>query len=131
MFTPSEMQILISGTSLGIDVEDLKANTKYSDCSESDKFIKYFWKAVESFTDEERALLLRFVTGCERAPLFGFQNLHPPFSIIRMRIDSDSERLPTASTCVNLLRLPQYSSQRVMREKLILAIKSGTGFELT
>ena len=40
-------------------------------------------------------------------------------------------RLPTASTCFNLLKLPNYTKKSVLREKLRLAISMNTGFELS
>ncbi|KAG0244160.1 Ubiquitin-protein ligase E3B [Actinomortierella wolfii] len=40
-------------------------------------------------------------------------------------------RLPTSSTCFNLLKLPPFSSKAVLREKIRYAILSGTGFELS
>ncbi|KAG0307017.1 hypothetical protein BGZ98_001257 [Dissophora globulifera] len=40
-------------------------------------------------------------------------------------------RLPTSSTCFNLLKLPPFSSKAVLREKLRYAIMSNTGFELS
>ncbi|KAI8348929.1 hypothetical protein B0O80DRAFT_489751 [Mortierella sp. GBAus27b] len=39
-------------------------------------------------------------------------------------------RLPTSSTCFNLLKLPPFSSKSVLKEKLRYAIMSNTGFEL-
>lgn len=35
--------------------------------------IKIFWRVVESFTDEEKRKLLKFVTSCSRPPLLGFK----------------------------------------------------------
>lgn len=40
-------------------------------------------------------------------------------------------RLPTASTCFNLLKLPNYSSRSALKEKLRYAINSHAGFELS
>ena len=40
-------------------------------------------------------------------------------------------RLPTSSTCFNLLKLPNYSKKATLREKLRYAIYSNTGFELS
>ena len=40
-------------------------------------------------------------------------------------------RLPTASTCFNLLKLPNYQKKRTLKEKLRLAIQCNTGFELS
>ena len=40
-------------------------------------------------------------------------------------------RLPTSSTCFNLLKLPNYNRKSTLREKLRYAICSNTGFELS
>ena len=40
-------------------------------------------------------------------------------------------RLPTSSTCFNLLKLPNYQKKATLREKLRYAIHSNTGFELS
>ena len=40
-------------------------------------------------------------------------------------------RLPTSSTCFNLLKLPNYSRKSVLREKLRYAVSMNTGFELS
>lgn len=40
-------------------------------------------------------------------------------------------RLPTASTCFNLLKLPNYPSKDILKEKLKQAIENNTGFELS
>lgn len=44
---------------------------------------------------------------------------------------SAPNRLPTASTCMNLLKLPPYRSVQQMRDKLLYAIKAGAGFDLS
>ena len=129
MFTSSEMQTIISGTAEDINIEDLKAYTIYIDCNHRDNCAKNFWKVMESFTTEERSLVLKFVTSCPRPPLLGFKNLFPPFTISKAAIDRDDEKLPSAQTCMNILRVPTYSSWKVLREKLLIAIKSGAGFE--
>ena len=46
-------------------------------------------------------------------------------------LGKDADRLPTASTCFNCLKLPNFKTKRAMREKLLYAIKSGAGFELS
>jgi len=40
-------------------------------------------------------------------------------------------RLPTSSTCFNLLKLPNYQKKSTLREKLRYSINSNTGFELS
>lgn len=67
----------------------------------------------------------------ERPPPLGFASMNPPFTIQRVGITHDSEKLPSASTCFNILKLPTYSSEKVLREKLTYVIVSGAGFELS
>ena len=40
-------------------------------------------------------------------------------------------RLPTSSTCFNLLKLPNYQKKSTLRDKLRYSITSNTGFELS
>jgi ubiquitin-protein ligase E3 C len=47
-----------------------------------------------------------------------------------MDTDRPNEKLPTASTCFNILRLPSYTNSKVMKEKVLYAINSNAGFEL-
>ncbi|KAG8831466.1 Ubiquitin-protein ligase E3C [Serendipita sp. 405] len=88
-----------------------------------------FWRVVESLDSQRRGKLLRFVTSCSRPPLLGFKELNPQFAIRDAGIDTS--RLPTASTCVNLLKLPLYQDEETMRKKLLHAINSGAGFDLS
>jgi len=44
---------------------------------------------------------------------------------------SDVERLPSSSVCFNVLKLPNYNKISTLREKLLYAINSSTGFELS
>lgn len=57
------------------------------------------------------------------------QELYPAFCIHNG--GTDLERLPTASTCMNLLKLPEFCDQHLMRNKLLYAIESSAGFELS
>eukprot|EP00602_Paraphysomonas_sp_CaronLab_P006417 CAMPEP_0185031244 /NCGR_PEP_ID=MMETSP1103-20130426/18610_1 /TAXON_ID=36769 /ORGANISM="Paraphysomonas bandaiensis, Strain Caron Lab Isolate" /LENGTH=1024 /DNA_ID=CAMNT_0027566705 /DNA_START=286 /DNA_END=3360 /DNA_ORIENTATION=- len=131
MFCAPELQVLISGATAEISVADLKAHTRYTAGYHSmDRHIQRLWAVIESMSEADRALLVKFVTSCERPPSLGFGDLNPPFTI--QRVDGgDDTRLPTASTCFNILKLPTYSSQQVLRDKLLTAIRSNSGFELS
>lgn len=78
-----------------------------------DRTVRRFWSVLNSMNARERAALLRFVTSCERPPPLGFESMQPPFCLHRVGVRSDDERLPTASTCFNMLKLPTYSSEKV------------------
>jgi len=129
MFSESELQRLISGEDKPLDVNDLRAHTVYHGGYASlSPSIRRFWRVVKSLDVPHQKLLLKFVTSCERTPRLGFGSLQPPFSIVRV---SDTSRLPAAATCFNRLKLPAYSSEKKLKEKLIRAITSNCGFEMT
>lgn len=129
MFGPSELPMLLSGTKSDIDTADMRANTVLSGgYTPENPTIILFWKLVESMSPSERAALLKFVTSCPRPPLQGFAYLVPKFAIHNAH---DPSRLPTASTCVNLLKLPPYTNLETMRSKVLTAIQSNSGFHLS
>jgi ubiquitin-protein ligase E3 C len=133
LFNEPELQVLISGASEGkLDVEDMKAHCHYAGgYSSLDRTVCKFWRVVATLDEKQQGALLRFVTSCERPPPLGFGSMNPPFTIQRVGILRDGDRLPTASTCFNVLKLPTYSNEKVLRQRLIYAIESGAGFELT
>ncbi len=107
MFSYRELSTLISGAEHEINIEDLKTNTNYAGGFGPDHpTILAFWQVVRAFTEEDKKSLLKFVTSCSRPPLLGFRDLDPPFCI--QNAGSEPDRLPTASTCMNLLKLPDF-----------------------
>ena len=90
--------------------------------------MRWFWEVVESFTDEERSKLLAFCTSCPRPPLLGFGALNPRLGV---RFLPEPGMLPSASTCFNLLKVPIYRTKQELREKLLYAISSKAGFDLS
>jgi hypothetical protein len=134
MFNPGEVQMLIGGSVSSFDIADMSKFITYaSGYHPSQPYIRQFWEALNSFSDEDRGFLLHFWTSCSRPPLMGFKALYPPLCIQEVPITNDNERLPTAATCMNLLKLPRYSSSKVMVEKLLLSIRSAKdgGFGLS
>jgi ubiquitin-protein ligase E3 B len=156
MFSIPEIQRLISGCSQDINFDDLKRNVQYlNGLHSSHRLIKWLWEILENdFNREERALFLKFVTSSPKPPLLGFSSLNPPFSIRVVENEeedstvydasiksffktvmnlggTDTSRLPTSSTCFNLLKLPNYSKKSSLKDKLRYAIKSNSGFELS
>jgi E3 ubiquitin-protein ligase HUWE1 len=63
-------------------------------------------------------------------PLEGFKALPGAQGIKKFNIHkaygADLGNLPVAHTCFNQLDLPEYLSEQIMREKLLLAIKEGS-----
>ena len=129
MFNYREIQTIVSGSESVIDIEDWMRHTVYGNGFSSDSGpVRLFWDVVKEFPEDAKRALLKFVTSCPRAPLLGFKELEPPFCI---QSSGNEARLPTASTCMNLLKLPEYSDSNTLAEKLRYAIFSGAGFELS
>lgn len=93
----------------------------------SDKSVPFLNTATKpavccSFT---RAFFIhRFLYVC----VSGFRSLNPPLTIVRKTFESTEnpdDFLPSVMTCVNYLKLPDYSSIEIMREKLLIAAREG------
>ncbi|KAI9282573.1 hypothetical protein BY458DRAFT_467864 [Sporodiniella umbellata] len=131
MFNEQELELLISGLP-DIDVDDWKANTEYQGYTFQSPQIQWFWRAVRSFDEEERAKLLQFATGTSKVPLEGFSSLQGSNGLQKFQIHkefSDINRLPSAHTCFNQIDLPQYKRYEDLRRNLFKAISEcSTGF---
>ncbi|KAI9838368.1 MAG: hypothetical protein M1819_005636 [Sarea resinae] len=135
MFNQSELQTLVGGTASPLDVADLRRHTLYGGVyalghdGVEHPSVRLFWDVMRDLSDADRRKVLKFVTSTPRAPLLGFGSLNPRFSI--RDAGDDEDRLPSTSTCVNLLKLPRYGSKEVLRSKLLYAVNSGAGFDLS
>ena len=85
------------------------------------RFKRSFWSIVEKMTTSERQDLVYFWTSSPALPASeeGFQ----PMPSITVR-PADDNHLPTANTCISRLYIPLYSSRPLLRQKLLLAIKT-------
>jgi len=129
IFNAKELELLISGVP-DYDMHDLQKNTEYQHYKPSDPQIEWFWNIMYSLNRSEKAAFLQFVTGSSKVPLEGFSNLQgmrgtQKFSI--HRAGGPSTALASAHTCFNALDLPVYTSEKEMREKLLLCIYEGRG----
>jgi E3 ubiquitin-protein ligase HUWE1 len=68
IFDAQELELVISGLP-DIDLDDLRAHSDYHGYKQTDPVINYFWAALRSFTKEEKALFLQFVTGTSKVYL--------------------------------------------------------------
>ncbi|KAK4770469.1 hypothetical protein SAY87_031001 [Trapa incisa] len=135
MFNEHELQLLISGSLESLDVDDLRDNANYAGGYHKDHYvIEMFWEVLKGFSVENQKKFLKFVTGCSRGPLLGFRYLEPAFCIQRTAgtvSDEELNRLPTSATCMNLLKLPPYTSKEHLERKLFYAINADAGFDLS
>jgi len=142
LFSPYELQKLIGGDDSvkGFDVKGLKAVMMYGGgYHPTQVIIQWFWEVVEEMSPDSQRKLLKFVTSCSRQPLLGFGALSPKPCIQQVRLTEENlteearrnVKLPTSSTCMNLLKLPNYGTKETLKQKLLYAVESGAGFELS
>ncbi|XP_066264211.1 E3 ubiquitin-protein ligase HACE1-like [Branchiostoma lanceolatum] len=129
LFDEYELELMLSGLP-EVDVEDFEKNTDYNSGYTADcPVIKWFWETVRDFPQQERVLLLQFVTGSSRVPHGGFAYLPGGSGMQKITISPVTytpNLLPTASTCINLLKLPEYRSREELRERLKIALQHGS-----
>uniref|UniRef100_A0AC11AUI1 HECT domain and ankyrin repeat containing E3 ubiquitin protein ligase 1 n=1 Tax=Ovis aries TaxID=9940 RepID=A0AC11AUI1_SHEEP len=122
-------ELLLSGMP-EIDVSDWIKNTEYTSGYErEDPVIQWFWEVVEDITPEERVLLLQFVTGSSRVPHGGFANIMGGSGLQNFTIAAvpyTPNLLPTSSTCINMLKLPEYPSKEILKDRLLVALHCGS-----
>ncbi|XP_065413012.1 E3 ubiquitin-protein ligase TRIP12 isoform X7 [Chrysemys picta bellii] len=129
-FYPEELDQLLCGSKT--DTWDAKT---LMECCRPDhgythdsRAVKYLFEILSSLDSEQQRLFLQFVTGSPRLPVGGFRSLNPPLTIVRKTFESTEnpdDFLPSVMTCVNYLKLPDYSSIEIMREKLLIAAREG------
>eukprot|EP00800_Vazella_pourtalesii_P003218 TRINITY_DN1323_c0_g1_i3.p1 TRINITY_DN1323_c0_g1~~TRINITY_DN1323_c0_g1_i3.p1 ORF type:complete len:2260 (+),score=553.45 TRINITY_DN1323_c0_g1_i3:560-6781(+) len=136
LFSPEGLEFKICG-SPKIEIGFLMRHTKYSvGLLEGDKHIQFFWQVLKSFSQEEVRRFIKFACNLERIPSEcpcsqgGEEIRHtPPFPMIIAAPDTKGtinldERFIRAETCIFQIKLPQYSTQEVMRDHLLYTINA-------
>jgi len=105
---------------------------------------------LSEYEAPSRRAFLQFITGSPKLPIggkynldaspsfivlcacmfAGFRGLNPPLTVVRKLHEAPltaDDYLPSVMTCVNYLKLPEYSSKAVMKEKLRTAMMEGGG----
>ncbi|GCB70606.1 hypothetical protein scyTo_0005723 [Scyliorhinus torazame] len=120
LLTAKQLEQMVCGLP-EISVEVLKKVVRYREVDEQHQLTQWFWQTLEEFSNEERVLFMRFVSGRSRLPA-NTADISQRFQI--MKVDRPYDSLPTSQTCFFQLRLPPYSSQAVMAERLRYAINN-------
>ncbi|KAJ1482228.1 hypothetical protein T484DRAFT_1804537, partial [Baffinella frigidus] len=85
---------------------------------------------LSAFDDKQRRAFLRFATGVGVLPPGGLKNLDPKLTVVRTNLDpkltvvrtvcedSPDQYMPSANTCFHFLKLPEYSSEKLLESQL-------------
>jgi hypothetical protein len=121
LYTWKELEYKVCGKP-SIDPHHLRAISKYNGCTEDDETCKRFWRVLENFSDEEKSLYLKFVWGRSRLPLVD-EKFGDKHTIKLISPPNCDQSLPIAHTCFFAIDVPRYSTEEIMRDKFLYAIK--------
>jgi len=132
-FMATELDILLCGTPENLinwTKMEILENAKFLEgYSVNSTAVEYLLNILLSFNIDQRRSFLQFLTGSPRLPVGGWRSLNPKFTIVRKKeLVEPDKHLPTANTCFFKLKLPDYSSEEKMREKLLFAMDNGQSF---
>ena len=104
-----------------IDLEAFKKSTNFGG---NDELEEKFWEVVEGFTNKERQMLIKFMCGRTRLQQGSEQYIEPGYRSDDSDDDDNpvNQRFPVGHTCGNSMDLPNYTSAKIMRERLLVAI---------
>ncbi|KAF4593200.1 Ubiquitin fusion degradation protein 4 [Pleurotus pulmonarius] len=130
-FSADELVMLFGNSDEDWSVETLQEALKADHGFNSDsRSIHDLIAVMSEFDAPTRRDYLQFITGSPKLPIGGFRGLNPPLTVVRKPHEAPftaDDYLPSVMTCVNYLKLPEYSSKAVLREKVRVAMKEGVG----
>ncbi|RDW81473.1 HECT-type E3 ubiquitin transferase UFD4 [Aspergillus mulundensis] len=130
-FTPSELVMLFGRAEEDWSIETLMDSIKADHGFNMDsRSVRNLLQTMSELDPQQRRDFLQFVTGSPKLPIGGFKSLTPIFTVVCRPSEPPylpDDYLPSVMTCVNYLKLPDYSTLDVLRERLSVAIKEGQG----
>lgn len=129
ILSPEELELHIRGDMEAWTMETLRASIK-PDHGYQDASLPILWlmTIMSSMDKGERRLFMRFISGSPTLPAGGLKKLQPRLTVVRKDAEvplKPDDYLPSVMTCANYLKMPEYSSMEVMRERLFVAMREG------
>lgn len=137
IFTGEEVMAMIAGvgSEMGEDPEEiLEAISCDHGYTRGSQAVRWLVEILAGMEGKEQRQFLMFVTGSPGLPVGGLMGCSPRLTVVKkvaeghVRVEGQEgvdKMLPSASTCTNYLKLPDYSSKTVMRERLLLSLSYG------
>ncbi|KAI5294544.1 Ubiquitin fusion degradation protein 4 [Ascosphaera acerosa] len=130
-FTSDELVMLFGRVeedwSLETLTDSMKADHGFNMDSRS---VRNLLQVMSEFEPQQRRDFLQFITGSPKLPIGGFKSLTPVFTVVCRPPEppyTPDDYLPSVMTCVNYLKLPDYSSIEVLAARLSTAMSEGQG----
>ncbi|EKX34155.1 hypothetical protein GUITHDRAFT_90563 [Guillardia theta CCMP2712] len=124
VFSPEELELHVRGDQERWDAETLRASIQ-PDHGYSEASLPVLWliNVMSTMDKSERRLLMR-----PTLPAGGLRRLTPRLTVVRKEAEAPltaDDYLPSVMTCANYLKLPEYSSEEVLRKQLFTAMREG------
>ncbi|GAW23989.1 hypothetical protein ANO14919_135680 [Xylariales sp. No.14919] len=130
-FTPDELVTLFGRSEEDWSLETLTDSIKADHGFNMDsKSVKNLLQTMSELSQTQRRDFLQFTTGSPKLPIGGFKSLTPMFTVVCKPSEppyTSDDYLPSVMTCVNYLKLPDYTGIDTLRRQLFTAIKEGQG----
>ncbi|KAI8635643.1 E3 ubiquitin-protein ligase UPL3 [Xylariaceae sp. FL1651] len=130
-FTPDELVTLFGRAEEDWSLETLTDSIKADHGFNMDsKSVKNLLQTMSELSQTQRRDFLQFTTGSPKLPIGGFKSLTPMFTVVCKPSEppyTSDDYLPSVMTCVNYLKLPDYTSIDSLKRQLFTAIKEGQG----
>jgi len=130
-FTPDELVMLFGQVDEDWSLETLMDSMKADHGFNMDsKTVRNLLQVMSEYDTSERREFLQFVTGSPKLPIGGFKSLTPLLTVVCKASEppyTSDDYLPSVMTCVNYLKLPDYSTLKILRGRLQVAVKEGQG----
>jgi E3 ubiquitin-protein ligase HERC1 len=126
LLSPWELELFVCGPPV-VDISELRKNCQV----ERSDHEQMLWRVLETFSNEDRMLFIKFGSGRMSLPPPGMswsQKLRIDFRSYDDRPDA-RKPLPTAGTCGSQIHIPRYRSEEVMAQKIRAAIRFGGDIE--
>ncbi|XP_055995500.1 probable E3 ubiquitin-protein ligase HECTD4 isoform X2 [Ostrea edulis] len=132
IMSPLDLEIRTCGLPV-VDLDFLKAHTMYQvGLMDTDQHIQFFWNTLSGLSQEDLGKFIKFACNQERIPQScpcrngNADSMHvPPYPMKIAPPDGlgqPDSRYIRVETCMFMIKLPQYSSQEVMTQRLMYAI---------
>jgi hypothetical protein len=127
IFSDEELCQIIRGTLREFTRQEMKDNVIAAHGYQNDSpQIEMLFDVLLEFDDRDRSLFVRFAT--RSLPLGQLGSLDPKLTValrVPQNEASPDASLPSVMTCANYLKLPEYSTKEILRERLRYAISEG------
>eukprot|EP01156_Anaeramoeba_ignava_P006710 Anaeramoba_ignava/a349358_21.p1 GENE.a349358_21~~a349358_21.p1 ORF type:complete len:326 (-),score=127.17 a349358_21:83-925(-) len=130
IFTYEEFDLILNGCLETWTIESLKQSIKceHGYTIESE-VVSFFLEFLVELSPKDQRKFIQFVTGSSGLPVGGIAKLSPQLVVVERVVSPyhPDSFLPTVMTCANYLKIPRYSSKKILVEKFFTAIYEGQG----